>query len=129
PVALLAGIDFEKTGLLVAALLAFLYVANGEGLVVGAHVQGAAPFPATIIVDGVDVIEPGNKYTLQQGLAGVRGNVPPAFRGPTLDIAIADGDADPARGGVAQLEIGVGRRRDEGDGGGGGEQTQRTPRP
>ena len=129
PVTLLAGVDFKKTSALIAALYAFLHVANGERLVVGAHVQGAAPFPAAVVVDSVDIIESGNQHTLEKRLAGVRGDVPPAFRGPALDVAVADGDAHPARGGVAQLEIGMSRRRREPDGRGRDKQAQRAARP
>src|SRR5262245_42239757 len=39
----------------------------------------------------------------------MRGDVPPSFRGPTLGVLIADRNADPARRGVAELEIGKGR--------------------
>ena len=41
----------------------------------------------------------------------------PSVAQPSTSL-VADGDADPARRGVAQLEIGVGRRRREADGGG-----------
>src|SRR5262245_54295557 len=65
----------------------------------------------------MDVIELGDQHALEQGLAGMRGDVPPSFGRPAFRVLIADGDADPARGGVAELEIGLGRARAEGSAG------------
>ena len=110
PGALLAGIDLEKAGAVVAARQAIADAADRELLVAGAHVGLSHPFAAAIVVDGVDIIITRDEIALEHGLAGARRQVPPAFRGPAVGILVADGDADAARRVVAQPEIGRRRR-------------------
>ena len=96
----------------IAARQAILGAPNGEFLVARAHVGLARPFAAAVVVDRVDVIEARDQRAAQQRFAGSRRQVPPAFGGPALGVLVADRDADPAAGVVAQPEIGHGRRAD-----------------
>ncbi|CEJ14239.1 hypothetical protein BN1110_04567 [bacterium YEK0313] len=117
PGALVLGIDLEETDPVIAAGEAFLDAANGELLVARAHEGTPRPFAALIVVDCVEIIEARHQRTAQNGLATARGDVPPALRGPALAVLVADGDADPAAGRVAQLQIGrrrPGRRQPQG---------------
>jgi hypothetical protein len=72
----------------------------------------------------VDVIETADEDTFEQGLAGVGGDIPPSLGGPAFGVLIADRDADPARGCVAELEVRVG-----GGGAKAGEKEKRKRRP
>src|SRR5262249_35027472 len=109
PGALLAGIDFEEAGTIVAAGETIADAADGELLVARAHEGRSHPFAAAVIVDGVDIVEAGDEVTLEHGLTTAGRQVPPAFGGPTVGVLIADRNADPASGVVAKREIG--RRR------------------
>ena len=82
PGALLAGVDLEEAGAVEAARQAILRAADGEFLVARAHEGLAGPFAAAVVVDRVDVIEARDQRALEQGLAGARRQVPPAFGGP-----------------------------------------------
>src|ERR1700730_8503167 len=103
--------DLEEAGLVVAAREAVLDAANGELLVARAHERLARPFAAAVVVDRVDVIEPGDQRAFEQGVAAARRQVPPALGGPALGVLVAKRNPDPASGVVAQAE--VGRRRPE----------------
>src|SRR5690606_33865599 len=102
----LTRIDFEKTRALISAFGAILNTSDGERLVVGAHEVGAGPFTAPVVIDGVAVDKPARHRSFQERFACLRRDVPPPFRGPPVSVLIADGDADAALGGVAELEIG-----------------------
>ena len=80
---------------------------NGKGLVLGTHIGLASPCPAPIIIYGVKIVISGNEIAFQQCFAGLRSDIPPSFRRPALVIAVANGDANAAGGGIAKLEIGV----------------------
>ncbi len=69
PCALLAGVDLEKAGAVIAARQAVLGALDGEFLVARAHEGLAGPFAAAIIVEGVDVIVARDEVAAQQGLA------------------------------------------------------------
>ena len=109
PGALFAGIDLEEAGAVEAARQAILGAADGEFLVARTHEGLSRPFAAAVIVDRVDVIISRDERSAQQRLAAARGHVPPAFGGPALGVLVAERDADPAGGVVAEPEIG--RRR------------------
>ena len=109
PGALLAGVDLEEAGAVIAARQAVLGAADGEFLLARAHEGLAGPFAAAVVVDRVDVIVTRDQCAAQQRFARARRNVPPAFGGPALVVLVADRDADPAAGVVAQPEIGFGR--------------------
>src|SRR4051812_8515807 len=82
PGALLAGVDFKETGALKPASEAILDTADRELLVARAHEGFSGPLAAAIVVDRIDVIEARDKRATQNGLAGARGKIPPAFGGP-----------------------------------------------
>ena len=75
-----------------------------------AHEGASAPFAAAVVVDRVDVVEARRQRPFSKGLAGAGVEVPPALRDPALRVAVAEGDADPARGHVAQAQIRLRRR-------------------
>src|SRR5260370_41113993 len=106
PGRLVAGVDFEKAGAIIAAREAIVRTADGELLFPRAHECLAGPFSAAVIVDRIDVIEARNERAPQHGLAAAGGNVPPAFGGPALVLLVADRDADPVAGIVAEAGIG-----------------------
>ena len=107
PGALLAGVDLEEAGAVEAARQAILGALDGEFLVARAHEGLARPFAAAVVVDRVDVIEARDQRSLEHGLAGARRQIPPAFGDPAaVGVLVADRDADPAAGVVAQMEIG-----------------------
>src|SRR5215470_28663 len=109
PGRLVAGIDFEEAGAVVAARQAIVGAADGEFLFPRAHEGLTRPFAAAVVVDRVDVIEAGDERAPQYGLATAGGNVPPTFRGPAVVLLVADGDPDPIAGVVAEAEVGLGR--------------------
>src|SRR3569833_4392013 len=132
PRPLLAGIDLEEPGAGEAARQAIVGAADGELLVARAHEGAAGPFAAAAIIDRVDVIVTRDQRAAQQRFAGTRRDVPPAFGGPAFGVLVADRDADPAAGIVAEAEVGISRRRGdqhEHSGGpeGSGTQTQKMP--
>src|SRR5205085_10449921 len=108
PGALLAGVDLEKAGAVIAARQTILDALDGELLVARAHEGLAGPFAAAVVVDGENVIEARDQRPLYQRLAAACGEIPPALRRPAFGILVADGDADPAPGIVAEAEV---RRR------------------
>ena len=75
--------------------------------------ESARPFAPAIVVDGMNIVEAANEHALEQGLAGMGRDVPPAFGGPTFGILVADGHADAACRGIAQLEVGTGNARSQ----------------
>src|ERR1700686_3776938 len=101
PGTLLAGIDFEEAGAVVAMGEAVADAADGEFPVAGAHIGPSRPFAAAIVVDGVDIIKTRDEIALEYGLPGSWRPVPPAFGGPAVGVLIADRDSDPARRVVA----------------------------
>ena len=109
PGSLLAGVDLEEAGAVEAARQAILGALDGEFLVARTHEGLSRPLAAAVVVEGVDVIEPCDQRSAQQRLATARGHVPPALGGPALGVLVAERDADPARGVVAEPK--VGRRR------------------
>ena len=109
PCSLFAGVDLEEAGAVEAARQAILGALDGEFLVARTHEGLSRPFAAAVIVERVDVIEPRDQGSAQQRLATARGHVPPALGGPALGVLVAERDADPAGGVVAEPEIG--RRR------------------
>ena len=109
PGALFAGIDLEEAGAVKTARQTIGDAANGELLVAGAHKGLSHPFPAAVVIDSVDIIISCDEIALEDGFAGARGQIPPAFRGPAVGVLVADRDADAASGIVAEPEIG-GRR-------------------
>jgi hypothetical protein len=111
PGPLLAGIDFEKSGAVIAARQTVADAADREFLVAGAHKGLTHPFAAAIVIDRVDIIITGDEIAFQYGFAASCRQVPPALGGPAIGILVADGDTDPARRVVAKTEI---RRRRSG---------------
>src|SRR6516225_9984553 len=77
PGRLVAGIDFEKAGAIIAAREAIVRTADGELLFPRAHECLARPFSAAVVVDGIDVIEARDECAPQHGLAAAGGDVPP----------------------------------------------------
>src|SRR6185437_16148202 len=67
------------------------------------------PLTAPVVIERIDVIIPGNQGAAQQRLAGARRDVPPAFSSPAFGVLVAQSDADPARGVVAEAEVGGSR--------------------
>src|SRR5262249_25558480 len=61
PGRLVAGIDFEKAGAIIAAREAIVRTADGELLFPRAHECLAGPFSTAVIVDRIDVIEARNE--------------------------------------------------------------------
>src|SRR6266851_7017720 len=112
PRRLVAGVDLEETGAVVAARKTIVGAADGELLLPRAHEGLARPFAAAVVIDRVDVIEPGDQRAAQHGLAAAGGDVPPALGGPALVLLVADRDPDPVAGIVAEAEIGL-RRSEE----------------
>src|SRR5262249_20586560 len=115
PRRLLAGVDLEEAGTVVAAREAVVGALDGEYLIQRAHEGLARPLAAAVIIDRVDVIEPRDQRAAQQRLAAPRTQIPPAFSGPRIVFFIADRDTDPARGVVAEPKIrrrGIGLRHD-----------------
>ena len=108
---LLAGVDLEEAGAVVAARQAVLDALDGEFLVARAHEGLAGPFAAAVVVDRVDIIEARDQRALEQRLAGARRQVPPAFGDQPVGVLVADRDADAAAGVVAEPEVGQRRRR------------------
>ena len=114
PALLFAGIDLEEAGPVIASRQAIVEAANGELLFAGAHERLAAPFPALVVVDRVDIVVSRRKRPLEDGLAIMRRDVPPSFRQPAILVAIAHRDTDAARRVVAQPEIRRARASREG---------------
>src|SRR4029077_7793794 len=56
PGALVAGVDLEEAGTVVAVRQAIADAADGEFPVAGAHIGPSRPFAAAIVIDGVDII-------------------------------------------------------------------------
>src|SRR2546428_494367 len=108
PGRLVAGIDLEKAGAIIAAREAIVRTADGELLFPRAHECLAGPFSAAVIVDRIDVIEARNERAPQHGLAAAGGSVPPAFGGPAFVLLVPDRDAEPVAGIVAEAEFGRG---------------------
>ena len=106
PVLLFDGVDLEEAGAVIAAREAVLDAADGEFALARAHEGLARPFAALVVVDRVDVIEARDQRPADQRLAGIGADGPPAFGGPASLVLVADRDPDPARGAVAQAEIG-----------------------
>ena len=96
----------------IAARQAIVGAADGEFLLARAHEGVAGPFAAAVVIDRVDVIIARHQRAAQQRFAGARRHVPPAFGDPALGVLVAERDADPAAGVVAQPEIGQGRCAD-----------------
>src|SRR6185437_4035605 len=111
PGALFAGVDLEITGAVVTARQTVADAAYGKLLFARTHEGVAGPFAAAVVVDRVDVIIARDQRAAQQSFASARRHVPPAFGGPALGILVAERDADPAAGIVAEPEVGPGRRR------------------
>src|SRR3954451_15756786 len=109
PGRLVAGIDFEKARAVITARQAIIGAADRELLFPRAHEGLTGPFAATIVVDRVDVVEPGDEGTAQHGLATAGRDVPPALGGPALVLLVADRDTDPIAGVVAKPELSPGR--------------------
>src|SRR5215472_14649428 len=109
PGRLVAGIDLEEAGAVIAAREAIFGSADGELLFPRAHEGLAGPFAAAIVVDRIDVVEAGDERAAQHGLAAAGGDVPPALGGPAFVLLVTDRDPDPVAGIVAEAEIGPGR--------------------
>src|SRR5262245_55441490 len=109
PRRLVAGVDLEEPGAVIAARQAIVGAADGELLLPRAHEGLTGPFAAAIVVDRVDVIEAGDERAPQHGLAAAGGDVPPALGSPAFVFLVADGDPDPIAGVVAKAEISLGR--------------------
>ena len=61
PGALLAGVDLEEAGAIIAAREAVLDAADGEFLVARAHEGLARPFAAAVVVDRIDIVKARDK--------------------------------------------------------------------
>ena len=105
----LAGIDLEEAGAVIAAHQAIVAAFDAEFTVARAHESLALPFAAAL-VHRIDIIIFRGERAAQQDLATARLHVPPALGDPGLAIGIGDRHADAARRIVAQAEIGARRR-------------------
>ena len=106
PDLLLAGVDLEEAGAVVAAREAILGAADGEFLVARAHEGLARPFAAAVVVDRVDVIEARHQRAAQHGFAAAGGQVPPALGAPAVIRPCSRPRRRRAAGVVAKAEIG-----------------------
>src|ERR1700689_1377620 len=70
PGALLAGIDPEEAGAVIAVGQAIADAADGELPVARAHVGPSRPFAAAIVVDGIDIIKTCDEIALEHGFSG-----------------------------------------------------------
>src|SRR3954469_5208288 len=109
PGALLGRIYLEEAGAVIAARKAVLDALNGEFLVAGTHKGLARPFAAAVVVDRIHIVETRVELTFHQSFAFSWRQVPPALGGPAFGVLVADRDADPAPGIVAEIEIRRGR--------------------
>src|SRR3954463_16074696 len=105
PGALLGGIDLEEAGAVITAREAVLDALDGEFLVAGTHKGLARPFAAAVVVDRIHIVETRDELTFHQSFAFSWRQVPPALGGPAFGILVANRDADPAAGIVAEIEI------------------------
>src|SRR5882724_5146000 len=109
PRRLIAGVDLEKSGAIIAAREAIVGAADGELFFPRAHEGLTGPFATAIVIDGVDVVEARNQRAPQHGLAAAGGDVPPPLGRPALVLFVSDRDADPIAGIVTEAEIRLGR--------------------
>src|SRR5215470_5352541 len=109
PGRLVTRIDLEEAGAVIAARQAVVRAADGEFFFPRAHEGLTRPFPAAVIIHGVNVVEPRDEPASQHGLAAASGNVPPALGGPAVVFLVADRDPDAVAGVVAETEVGFGR--------------------
>ena len=100
------GIHFKKSRALKSARRAVLNTANDERLVIRTHEIRTRPFAAPVVVDGMHIDELARHGALEQRFARLGGDRPPSFRGPALRVLVPDRHADPAGGGIAQLDVG-----------------------
>src|SRR5206468_11113070 len=89
PGSLLAGVDLEIAGPVIAARQAILGAADGEFLVARTHEGLPGPFTAAVIVDRVDVVVAGDQRAPEQRLAGTGRDVPPSLGGPPFGVLVA----------------------------------------
>src|SRR3984957_13725139 len=104
----LAGVDFEEAGAVVAAPKAILPAVDLELTIRRAHEPLALPLAAAL-VHCVEIIILSRQGAAQKRHAVERFEVPPAFAGPVLPIGIADGDANAVTGVVAHAQVRAGR--------------------
>ena len=81
PGLLLAGVDLEKPSPVEPTGKAILGAANDEFLFAGTHESPSRPFPTTVVVNRIYIIETSRQRSSQQRLAIPRGEIPPALRG------------------------------------------------
>ena len=86
PIRLFLGVDLEKATLFEAAAIAIVNPLDRELDVVGAHIDGAAPLAALVVIEGVDVVETGAKLVLDQKRTGLAVDIPPAFARPAVPV-------------------------------------------
>src|SRR6202046_5797965 len=89
PGALLAGVDLEEAGAVETARQAILGALDGEFLIARTHEGQSRPFATTVVIEGVDIIEPCDQRAAQQGFATPRGHIPPTLGSPALGILVA----------------------------------------
>src|SRR5271169_5650343 len=89
---ILAGVDLEKAGAVVAAHETILPPLDLELAVGGAHKGLALPFAAAL-VHRIDVIVLRRQRAAQKRRAVERLEVPPAFADPALAVGIGERDA------------------------------------
>src|SRR4051794_2053145 len=109
PGALLGSVDLEEAGAVITAREAVLDALDGEFLVARTHEGLARPFAAAVVVDRIHIVETRDELTFHQSFAFSWRQVPPALSGPAFGVLVADRDADPAAGVVAEIEVRRGR--------------------
>src|SRR5262245_22843354 len=108
PRRLVAGVNLEKAGAVVAARQALFRSADREFLFARAHERLTRPFAAAVVIDGIDVVEAGDERSAQHGLAAASAEIPPALGGPALVLLVSDRNTDAIPGVVAEAEVGPG---------------------
>ena len=94
PVLLLAGVNFVKQHLLMAAGGAIADAFNLKRLIFNAHGNVAAPFSGLIIIGGIEIIVAGDQLPDQNVLTLLRPQIPPAQRRPTRKVVMPYGHPD-----------------------------------
>src|SRR6185437_12046301 len=100
----LAGVDLEEAGAVIAADIAILPALDLELAVRGAHEHLALPLAAAL-VHRVEIIILGRQRAAHKRHAVERLQVPPALADPSLAVGIAERDADPVVAVVAHAQV------------------------
>src|SRR5262249_56579055 len=89
PVGLLAGVDLEEAGAIIAVRQTVADAADQEFLVARAHEGLARPFAAAVVVDRVDVVVARRQRAAQDDLAAAAARQgPPPLGGPAVPALV-----------------------------------------